>query len=246
MGENGHGPEVDQGESQRQSEVVFWAALAALAVAAMAITVLAARVDQFPGDLLILEAIQGLRSAVLDRVMLAATWLGFEPQTILVAGIVSIGLWVIGLRRAAVFAFATLLGNVVGYWLKIAVSRPRPPSELAYPGLAQNDFGFPSGHALHAALFYGFLAFIVWRCPSSRLWRWAVVVVVGLVTFAILTGVSRVYLGVHWPSDVLGGFLIGLVLLLLLAKAYVSAPTLPGGVNDSRSLHPPDDGVPDR
>ena len=241
MGENGHGPELDRGESKGRSEVVFWTALAALAVAAMAVTILATRIGQFPGDLLILEAVQGLRSAVLDPVMLAATCLGFEPQTVLVVGIVSIGLWATGLRRAAVFAFATLLGNVVGYWLKVVVSRPRPPSELAYPGLVQNDFGFPSGHALHAALFYGFLAFIVWRCSSNRLWRW--VGVTGLVAFAMLTGLSRIYLGAHWPSDVIGGFLIGLVLLLPLAKAYVSAPALPGGINDSSSPCPPDDGA---
>lgn len=215
QGENAPGGGDNLG---RRSDVLFWSALGVLLVAAVVVTILAIQFPTFPGDFALLVAIQSLRSPQLDLVMYAVTYVGFEPQTLLLTGAAAIVLWIIGLRRAAVFTLFTVLGGVLGVLIKAFVARPRPPDELLHAVSSRLDFGYPSGHALFAVLFYGFLAFIAWTSLRNRLWRLVAVLVLAIL--ALATGISRVYLGSHWPSDVLGGYLIGSALLLALVKLY--------------------------
>jgi len=102
--------------------------------------------------------------------------------------------------------------------IKAVVSRPRPTAALVQVFAAEHGSGFPSGHALFAAVFLGFLAYLV----ATRLRRRSLRTLsfVGLLTLIFLTGASRIYLGVHWLSDVLGGYLIGAVLLVALIWLY--------------------------
>lgn len=202
----------------RRDDVLFWSVLGVLVAVTAVVTILAIQFPTFPGDFALLMAIQSLRNPQLDPIMYAATYIGFEPQTLVVTGITAIGLWVIGLRRAAVFALFTVVGGAVGVAIKAVIARPRPPDEFVYAVSSRLDFGYPSGHALFAVLFYGFLAYVAWTSLRSHVWRSLAVVV--LVSLTLLTGVSRVYLGSHWPSDVLGGYLIGSIMLLVLIKLY--------------------------
>ncbi len=98
-------------------------------------------------------------------------------------------------------------GGLLNVVLKELVHRPRPPgAELV---LGSHSWSFPSGHAMGATIGYGTLTLLVWLVwPISLPMRW--IVLVGAITMILAIGVSRVALGVHYPGDVAGGWLIGL------------------------------------
>jgi undecaprenyl-diphosphatase len=106
-----------------------------------------------------------------------------------------------------------------GTLVKIEVARARPPLENMLIPLPAG-YSFPSGHALAGVELYGVLAFLL-VCELCVAWQKALVIVLA-VALAVLIGVSRVYLGVHWPSDVLASWLIGGAWLSLLCGGYVT------------------------
>lgn len=93
------------------------------------------------------------------------------------------------------------------YLIKFLEARPRPGAAL----VAESSFSFPSGHATVAAALYGFIIYFLWKNLKSDFWRWFFLIF-GLVLI-LLIGFSRLYLGVHYLSDVLGGYLVGAVWL---------------------------------
>jgi len=100
---------------------------------------------------------------------------------------------------------------VVTVIVKTLVARARPPQ--AFWAYTESGFSFPSAHAAMSLACYGFLIWLLWRSNSSRLWRTLGVVVLSLLILAI--GFSRLYLGVHYFSDVFGGYVVGALCLWL-------------------------------
>jgi membrane-associated phospholipid phosphatase/uncharacterized membrane protein YkvA (DUF1232 family) len=112
-------------------------------------------------------------------------------------------------RHALLLALAMVLETALDPLLKHVIGRPRPALFEVLLHKAPG-FGFPSGHAMAAGALAGALAAICWRTP----WRWPVV---GLgFVYALGVGASRVYIGVHYPSDVIGGWLAACVLVSTL------------------------------
>jgi undecaprenyl-diphosphatase len=108
--------------------------------------------------------------------------------------------------RAAIFTFvASVSGQLVSHLLKEAFGRPRP--DLIPHEVAVFTHSFPSGHAMMSAVVYLTLASLAARLMHRRQLKLYVLSVA--IVFTILIGASRVYLGVHWPSDVLAGWMIG-------------------------------------
>ena len=92
--------------------------------------------------------------------------------------------------------------------LKALYHRPRPIGEL----IETPGYSFPSGHAFSSVVIYGLLGYVIWRCLTR--WRWQRMLVVIVVILLVLgTGYARVYLGVHYPSDVVGGWIGGVTVL---------------------------------
>jgi undecaprenyl-diphosphatase len=115
-------------------------------------------------------------------------------------------LWRNGARTAALWVASTLLvGTLLGALLKLAVARARPV--LNHPVSSVTGFSFPSGHALNAMLGCSLLVLILWR-PARRRGRRALLVGVAAL-LVLLTGLDRLVLGVHFPSDVAAGWLVG-------------------------------------
>jgi undecaprenyl-diphosphatase len=110
-------------------------------------------------------------------------------------------------RRAAAWLAVTMIGSLaLDAALKYAYHRLRP---VAFFGVAPHSYSFPSGHALCSFCFYGVLAGLLSARTKALSWRIGIWTVAAILVIAI--GLSRIYLGVHYPSDVLGGYLAAAV-----------------------------------
>lgn len=193
-----------------------WLVLLGLSVA---LSVLAAQHDTLPGDVAIATWAQDrpFPGDALSHAVRAVT----ATQVVLGVGAsIAVGLWLVGRRRDAVLlAIGLIVLPVLQWGLKEMVDRPRP-AELALSGAegplvdVRTGFtspSFPSGHVMSPSYLYGFL---LWLSLFSR-WlpaaRWPVAC--WSVLILLLAGPPNVWLGVHWPSDVLGGWAWALVLL---------------------------------
>jgi undecaprenyl-diphosphatase len=136
-------------------------------------------------------------------------------QVVLVSGAVAaVALWMLGLRRDAVALGALLiLLPFVQAGLKDLVDRPRPSEDLVDIRGSITSESFPAGHVMSPTVLYGYLLYVA--AMRARSWlaaRW----VVGVLCVVVLglTGIVNVWLGVHWPTDVVGGYAWGAVLVL--------------------------------
>ncbi|MEH0934417.1 phosphatase PAP2 family protein [Micromonospora psammae] len=145
----------------------------------------------------------------------------FGPGPLRIAALaVVVWLWHRRARRLALWVVTTMaVGGLLGALLKLLVGRHRP--DLLDPVARAAGFAFPSGHALNAALAAGvlllvFLPFTRDR-PGSRLALW-----LAAVLLTVVTGWSRIALGVHWTSDVVGGWVLGVAVVAGTAAAFTT------------------------
>jgi membrane-associated phospholipid phosphatase len=150
----------------------------------------------------------------------AITELGGRALVPVGAGLVIWLLWRRRLADAAVVAVALVGATLFTDLVKDLVARPRPPGAEIGPAAG---LSFPSGHTLNSTVTYGLVALYAWR---SRLAPAVRTVVVGLlVAIPILVGLSRIALGVHYPSDVLAGWLAGMAVVFAVAAVTAPAPS---------------------
>jgi undecaprenyl-diphosphatase len=174
----------------------------------VSLTVAAAFHPRFPGDLAIAEQVQAIAASWLDSVMEAVTVFASTPVAIASLLTLAVGL---SLARRFLDAAIVLFGGI-GFdsliqGVKWAVARPRPPDDLVRILEIGSSGSFPSGHTYHAVLLSGLLlVLLVFRVHHTWLRRALTTL---LVALALLIIISRVYLGAHWPSDVLGGIALG-------------------------------------
>lgn len=150
----------------------------------------------------IIRAIQSIHSDGLDKFWLFVTDLHGETLYFLVLPLL---LWLYDKRFARYMTSVFLLGYWFNGALKELFNTPRPTSDQVRVVRPEGDGAFPSGHAMNPLTFWGAMALQVHKTWLS--------VALGVLVFAI--GFSRLYLGVHWPLDVLGGWAIGAVMLFL-------------------------------
>lgn len=106
------------------------------------------------------------------------------------------------------------------YFLKLVFLRERPVDLMI---INETGYSFPSGHSMIAVSFYGFIIFLIWRMNIKKIYKFLFSLFTGFLIFLI--GISRIYLGVHFPSDVIGGYSISLCFLIvyisLIRKRFV-------------------------
>lgn len=147
-----------------------------------------------------------LSSPVMGEVMRDVTALGGVAVLSFVVVAVSGFLWLSGPRRATAFLLISVVtGLVISQIFKKLFDRPRP--DLIAHGSYVDTASFPSGHSLMATLVYLTLAVMLARGLKRRVLKLYVTVIA--LVLALAVGVSRVWLGVHWPSDVLAGWILG-------------------------------------
>ncbi|MEX2462390.1 MAG: phosphatase PAP2 family protein [Paenibacillaceae bacterium] len=161
--------------------------------------------------------IQGLQSVGLTSVMKFFTFIGSGTVVAIIVIIVMILFYVVLKHRSELVLFigvviGSALLNVV---LKVVFHRARPTIKRL---IEESGYSFPSGHSMAAFTLYGILTFLLWKHISSSKGRSLFIIFSIMMT--TLIGVSRIYLGVHYPSDVLGGFLASGTWLIFSIRSY--------------------------
>ena len=203
----------------------YYAALAAfltvgLLVAAIAVAVFAAVAGAVNAGLTqdmdeaALRWFAAHRSAILDQVAIEVTTLGTTIVLIMLVLVASVFLWQTQHKWSVYVLFmGTLGGAVLNNILKGFFHRPRP-TIVAWAETVHSA-SFPSGHAMSSLIAYGSIAYLVGRLNPSPVLQRTIWLIAALLILAI--GTSRMYLGVHYPSDVIAGFLAGLAWLTFVA-----------------------------
>jgi len=189
--------------------IVCWLLLLAMSIA---LSALAAAHDTLPGDAELASWIQGLALPG-DTLADALRSITFT-QFVVAAGVALAALlWLRGYRReAAAFAASLIILLLLQAGIKEIVDRPRPgPEELEIRGSFSSP-SFPSGHVMSGTFLYGFLAYAAFLFPLPAAARVSLAVASCAVIAA--SGPANVWLGVHWPSDVAGGYAWGALVLL--------------------------------
>jgi undecaprenyl-diphosphatase len=163
-------------------------------------------------DASVLESVSRLRSGTLTDAAVFLTELGRTP----IALLFSILAWCRSRAAAIHLATATIGGEIILELLKLAIARPRPVGIL--PLVNAYGYSFPSGHSLVAAATYTTAAILICRELRRPLHRILVGAAAGL-TIALVAA-SRVYLGVHYASDAIGGILLGVAWAAILAQRW--------------------------
>lgn len=158
-------------------------------------------------DEAMLRRVHAHTSPLLDMAAQEITALGATLVVIMLVLVASVLLWISRHRYSVLLLWVSVLGaSLLNHVLKDAFSRPRP-SVVPWRAEYATATSFPSGHSMTAMAAYATLAYLVARLSPTRALWWATTGVALLVI--VLIGVSRVYLGVHYPTDVAAGFLSG-------------------------------------
>ncbi|WP_036487664.1 phosphatase PAP2 family protein [Myxosarcina sp. GI1] len=165
--------------------------------------------EAFAFDKTILLSIHSVANSHLDRVMLVVTSLGNPPVVVPIFGISLIILWWQGNNQeATMLAIASSGAFILNRGLKVFFNKPRP--QLWTKLIDETSYSFPSGHALGSMVLYGFIAYLL--ATHYPKFAFAIYSLATILIGAI--GMSRLYLGVHWPTDVITGYGVGFLWLI--------------------------------
>jgi undecaprenyl-diphosphatase len=138
-----------------------------------------------------------------------------ESNNVIIAiSVIAVIIWLKGAKKDCLFlSLTSLTAGILLYILKILVKRDRPVNAL----IEKNDFSFPSGHAFVSVVFYSFFLYLTLKYIKSGK-KYFIIIPAILLIF--LTGLSRVYLNVHWCSDVIAGFCLGVSLFAISLNIF--------------------------
>lgn len=154
--------------------------------------------------------VHGFARPMLTQWMLGLSWIGSPYALVPAVTLAAVWLWWRGLKDDAVLVAAAAVGGVaLNEVMKMHFKRLRP--DLPWALVQEHSFSFPSGHSVLAMVLYGV---IVYKTQDKLRSKWAkAALMVGAALMVAGIGVSRVYLGVHYPSDVAAGYFVGAVWL---------------------------------
>ncbi len=164
-------------------------------------------------DYSLTRAMYMLRTPVWTNIMFIVTSFG--------ADVTILGVFIVGAvfsmrkkkKEAILFSISIFIGLGINLLLKSIFERARPDMN---PLLDLHSYSYPSGHAMNAFVFYGLLAFYLIKFTKKSLFEVAIAVVFSVLV--ILIGLSRIYLGVHYPTDVFAGYLAGFWVVIAVIK----------------------------
>jgi membrane-associated phospholipid phosphatase len=204
---------------RRYRAVLFLVVLVIITGAFAILTFLVKTTPSFPLDLQITLGIQSVNIPVFGGLMTAISWLGFSPQSVIITVLIILLILGLGLQwEALVSLIAALLSIGLNVLVKDLIMRPRPAATLVHVLATLKDYSFPSGHVMFYTGFYGFIVFLAFTLLKPSLKRTLLLVFFGLLV--LLIGISRIYVGEHWASDVVGAYLLGTLTLVAIIQLY--------------------------
>jgi undecaprenyl-diphosphatase len=170
-------------------------------------------------DTLATPFLHRLASPALDQLMNAVTFMGsnFAIPPLFAIAVIWLA-WLHRPREALFLAIASGGSLVLNEMMKLFFQRPRPQLDWAQ---VLPDYSFPSGHTMNSVVFYVALAVVLWSVRGRR--TGLASLAIGIV-LSLFVGVSRIYLGYHYLTDVVGGLLAGTAWLLIVAAAFRAGP----------------------
>jgi len=186
---------------------------------------IAQRTQFFPGDMSITKILQQRKNPLVRKFMLGISEIGFPKLSVPLSISFAAIFWALRFRLEAFFILLTSSSHLLNALVKRLIKRPRPTNELVTVARVINEPSFPSGHVMHYINLFGLLSYLLatnWR--SGRLRNILIAICIALIAFV---GPSRVYLGAHWPSDVMAGYLYGglwfggIMALYLRVKSWI-------------------------
>lgn len=191
--------------------IVFWIAIFLLTILFSYIAYNVVMDKITPIDTAVYDLVISLKSTGVTNVVRGITFLCSEIFMISLAIIllVIVKNKGISLRLVLNMAGAALLNKIV----KVIFARPRP---VGINLVEESGYSFPSGHSMISFAFYGYVVYLIYTKVQNKCIKWISITI--LTVLIPLIGLSRVYLGVHYISDVIGGFVLGLIYLMLFTK----------------------------
>lgn len=169
------------------------------------------------------EEIQEHQHPLLDNLMRGISVFGSFPYSFGMVVATALLFLIFKFKKEALFICLTGCSWLVSSSIKIIVDRPRPTEDLVRIVEEANRKSFPSGHVLFYVVFFGFLTLLMYHLKNiPKTLRAAIGIASLFLIFSV--PVSRIYLGAHWFTDVLGGFLLGIACLLTLSFYYLKKP----------------------
>jgi undecaprenyl-diphosphatase len=200
----------------RRRLVSLWLA-GAFVFALMAVC--AALFDRFPGDERVAEWIQDIDAPGVATLFDASNWLGDPWPSRAIVAVLAVAFVFRVAPLAAALVVTTLAARGLNELLQELIDRPRPSEDLIRVTEHIDAGSFPSGHTVGTTFLFGVLFFLAGGLVPWRPARWAAQA--GCLLVILAAGPARVYVGAHWPSDVIGGYLLAALLLALAIASYV-------------------------
>jgi undecaprenyl-diphosphatase len=202
-------------ERSHLRKAYVWACIAAVLFAIVCLLITSEGIAGFDSG--IISTVQGWENGGLTRVMESFSWLGSTTVVVVIAIVILLFLtFILGHRMELLFFLSVLVGStLLNHLLKDFFQRERPNIHRM---VEEVGYSFPSGHSMAAFALYGAFVYLLWKHVKSGRGR-ALLVAIG--TFIVIgIGISRIYLGVHYPSDVVGGYFASWVWLGLMIEVF--------------------------
>ena len=195
-------------DARQRKALLFQASIGTILVAFGILTFLIVTVPAFSIDLRITSGLQSITNPVFAWLMMFISWIGYSPQSFILAVVIVLilsisGYYWEGTASLAVAVFVSILNLLA----KTLIHRERPSVDLVNIVNQLNGYSFPSGHVMFYTGFFGFICFLIYTLLKPSWFRTLLLVAFG--SHIVLVGISRIYLGNHWASDVFGAYLLG-------------------------------------
>jgi membrane-associated phospholipid phosphatase len=224
---------------RRYRSSLFQLALILAVIVFALLTVLVSTTPSFAIDLQITRAIQSIDSPLFAGIMRLVSWPGFLPQSIVITLLLALVFYLSGLKwEAVVSLLASVVSGLTNELIKDFIRRPRPGVDIVDVFRVLDSYSFPSGHVMFYTILFGFVWYLVYSLLKQSLQRSFFLSVFGF--FILMVGISRIYLGQHWASDVLGAYLLGGLILVGVvslhgwgkSRFWVRQPTATGNTTE--------------
>ncbi len=216
--------ESEPAHVRRYRSVLFQGTLILIAGAFAALTFIIKTMPLSAIDVQITRSIQMIRLPSLVLLMNWISWAGYGPQSVILVAVIALVIYGFGWHWEAIMALiAAAFSVAVNLLVKDLIQRPRPASSVVNVFASLNSYSFPSGHVMFYLGFFGYIGFLAFTLLKPSIKRSFLLAL--LSALIVLIGISRIYLGEHWASDVLGAYLLGSLTLVAIVQFYLWGKT---------------------